>query len=197
MKKTRTTAERRPIRELQLMITLRDSEPPIWRRLHVGSDTTLHRLHMNIQMLMEWYDYHLYQFEIRGKRYGFPHEEEDGIDSTRTSLADLGLAKGDAFVYVYDFGDYWEHDILIEKLKLPSPNAWLPYLAGGERAGPPEDCGGIGGFEEFLQAFGDPGHPDHEEMAKWVGEDYDPARFDVRAHRHALVIGDDRRETYQ
>jgi len=190
MKNTPAHTKRHRIRELQLKITLRGSNPLIWRRLHVHSETTLHRLHLNIQMLMEWYDYHLYQFEIHGNQYEFPHEEADGIDSTRVSLGDLDLSKGDTFMYLYDFGDCWEHDILIERSRIPRPNTWLPYLATGERAGPPEDCGGIGGFEQFLQVLDAPRHPDHEEMVNWVGEDYDPARFDVRAHRHALVIAE-------
>jgi hypothetical protein len=185
---SQVSKKRVPIRELQLKITLRDSNPPIWRRVHVLTSTTLHQLHRNVQMLMEWYDYHLYEFQIRGIKYEYPHDEADGIDSTAITLGDLGFAKGERFLYVYDFGDYWEHEILVERRKMPHPQAWLPFLAAGERAGPPEDCGGIEGFQTMLQVLADPSHPDHDDTLTWVGEDYDPARFDVRAYRHALIM---------
>lgn len=182
------TKRRRAPAVLQLKITLAETDPVVWRRVLVHSDTTLHGLHRAIQFTMEWLDYHLYQFTVRGKHYEAPLPEAEEADSTRVTLGDLGLEKGESFTYVYDFGDEWVHEIVVEARRRPSRDEWLPWLLGGERAGPPEDCGGVGGFADLLEALGDPGHSEHEESRRWVGDDYDPAAFPVRAVRHSLLL---------
>jgi len=149
---------------------------------------TLHGLHRAIQLMMGWFDYHLYQFTIDGVRYEQPMEEAEGLDSTGVSLASLKLKKGQRFSYTYDFGDDWSHEITVEGRKHVSEGAWLPWVVSGERAGPPEDCGGVHGYEEFLAALADPEHPEHEQYRTWVGEDYHPELFDVRAVRNAVIL---------
>lgn len=173
---------------LQLRITLAETNPPVWRRVLVHSDTTLHGLHRLIQFMFEWLDYHLYEFTIRGERYEAPLPEAEGADSTRVTLGDLAMRKGEQFTYLYDLGDHWVHQIVVEERRRPSPHAWLPWLVDGERAGPPEDCGGVDRFAEFLEALVDPDDPEHEEWRAWVGEDYDPDAFFVRTVRHALLL---------
>lgn len=177
---------------LCLRVRLREIEPPIWRLLLVERTTTLHELHRMIQLLFEWYDYHLYQFTVRGQRFEAPDPEAEGLNSTRARLSDFGLKAGDSFEYVYDFGDDWIHDILVEKGRRADPG-WLPWLLDGQRAGPPEDCGGVWGYEELITALNTPldeVDPDEEVLSlrQWVGPDYDPERFDVRAARHALLL---------
>lgn len=173
---------------LWLKITLEESQPLVWRRVLVRSDITLHSLHRIIQVLMGWYDYHLYEFFVRGRRYEAPHEDADGLDAKGVTLGSLALKKGEQFSYIYDFGDHWSHEILLEKREPAQPHHWLPWVEGGERAAPPEDCGGIGGFQQFLEAIVDPDHPEHDEWVQWSGEDYDPARFDRRATTNFLRL---------
>jgi hypothetical protein len=173
---------------LALRITLEGIEPPIWRYVLLDARTTLHGLHQVIQCLFEWYDYHMYGFSVGGKSYEAPDEEAEGEDSTRTTLRGLGLKRGDEFTYVYDRGDDWMHRIVVEQ-EVPSvEEEWLPSVSEGARAGPPEDCGGPGGFERLLEALANPADEEHESMLDWVGPEYDPERFDIRATNHALVL---------
>ncbi len=166
----------------QLKITLKGSKPPIWRRIQVNSDITLHKLHKIIQIVMGWYGGHLHQFIIRGKYYGIPDPEIDFYDvkdERRVKLNRLVSKEGEKFIYEYDFGDDWEHVILLEKILPPEPEKHYPICIKGKRACPPEDCGGIWGYEEFLKAIKDPNHPEHEEMLEWIGGDFDPEEFDL------------------
>jgi len=175
---------------LFLRISLKESVPQVWRRVLVHSDTTLQGLHRVIQILMEWQDYHLYEFVIRGERYEEQHDEAEGLDPAPVTLGSLRLEKGERFEYTYDFGDGWEHEIVVERRKRARREFWLPWVEAGERAGPPEDCGGILGFEEFLEALADPEHPEHERYRDWVGADYDPVRFDRRNATHFLRLAE-------
>ena len=95
------------IEAVQLRVTLLEIEPPIWRSILVRADTTLHELHRVIQMLFQWYDYHLYRFDIGERGFEAPDEEAEGEDSTRAKLGQLGFRAGDTFEYTYDFGDDW------------------------------------------------------------------------------------------
>lgn len=177
-------------RLLQLRITLADIEPPIWRLVRVPDAYTLHQLHRVIQLVFGWLDYHLYQFEVGGRRYEEPLEEAEHEDSTAVRMSDLALARGARFTYIYDFGDYWVHEIQVEGIHIATPTdeqPELPVLLGGERAGPPEDCGGPHGYPELLQALADADHPEHGEYRLWAG-DYDPERFDVRTARNNLTL---------
>jgi hypothetical protein len=168
-------------RLLQLRIALARIEPPIWRRVRVPDAYTLHQLHRVIQMAFGWLDYHLYGFKIRDRRFEPPYEDAQDEDSTAVRLRDLRLGNEARLIYTYDFGDNWVHEIDVEGVSIATPtdgNRTLPELVAGERAGPPEDCGGPHGYSEMLQAVADPHHPEREPYRIYA-RDYDPERFDV------------------
>lgn len=170
----------------QLKVTLKGSKPPIWRRVLVESSTTLDQLHEVIQAAFGWWNYHLYEFEVGRTRYGIP--DPDGFDfgpparDARKTRLDQVAGTGAAFTYTYDFGDNWEHKIVVEKVLDVSPVASLPACIDGRRAGPPEDCGGVWGYEELIAILADPSHPEHATRAEWAsawgGAELDPDAFD-------------------
>lgn len=172
----------------QIKVTLRGSKPPIWRRLLVSSDITLRKLHQIIQAAVGWWDYHLHQFIIGGQYYGEPHPDYDGWvdmrDERRIKLKQI--PPGEKFIYEYDFGDGWEHEVLVEKALLSEPGQAYPVCIKGKRACPPEDVGGIWGYADFLEAIGDPTHEEHEEYLEWVGGEFDPEAFDLEEINEAL-----------
>jgi hypothetical protein len=166
----------------QLRLTVRGIKPPIWRRILVRSDVTLARLHLLIQVLMGWYDYHLYQFRIANEAHG-PERDDDeeyGIrKSVRISIAtafSLGL---DTIVYEYDFGDGWEVLIKLEKVLPQNTQGVQALCVEGARHGPMEDSGGPAGYVEKLAIRGDPSHEEHEEIRQWMGPGFDPEQFDM------------------
>lgn len=169
----------------QLKVMLRRVRPPVWRRVLVGSTATLDELHQVVQAAFGWWNYHLYEFEIGRRRYGVPDPEWDlgppPRPARRTLLHNVAKA-GDTFVYTYDFGDGWEHEIAVEKVLPGSPDLDLPACIDGRRACPPEDCGGPSGYEELLHILRDPAHPEHEERVLWAeewgGGAFDPEAFD-------------------
>jgi hypothetical protein len=145
---------------LQLKLRLLDVDPVIWRRVLVDDTSSLHELHRMIQILMGWWDYHLYQFEVDGLPYHGPGDEPEfidedfGEDPSLVTLRSLALRKGDVIDYEYDFGDAWRMEIVVERRRQTRGQSWiLPWLLDGERAGPPEDCGGVGGFGRILDAL--------------------------------------------
>jgi pRiA4b ORF-3-like protein len=171
----------------QLKITLKDIQPPIWRRVQV-TDCSLARLHDVIQICMGWDGYHMHAFEAGGEEYGEP--DPDGMmehqDSRRVKLSQLVAQGIKKLTYTYDFGDNWEHVIQIEKTPPPEPGAHYPRCIEGKRACPPEDCGGPWGYAEFLEAVKNPEHPEHEERLEWVGDEFDPEAFDPQAVNEQL-----------
>ena len=175
-------------RLFQLRISLKEIEPEIWRRIQV-KDCSLDRLHLHIQLAMGWENYHLYQFKIDGVIHGDPEvlcqgyeDDPEVIDSHETKLSDVVPRAGKRcrFEYEYDFGDCWEHDILFEGCLRAEKGARYPVCLEGERACPPEDVGGTGGYAEYLQALGNPEHEQHEEYLEWRGP-FDPEKFDAEA----------------
>ena len=165
----------------QVKVTLKDIRPPIWRRILVTSDTALNKLHRILQVVMGWDDYHLHQFIINGTYYGI-HDPDlmfDLKDEEKMKLDMVVLQEQKEFIYEYDFGDSWYHNILIEKILLPDTKKHYPVCIKGKRACPPEDCGGVGGYYYFLEAIQDPEHPEHEEMLEWEGGSFDPEAFDI------------------
>jgi hypothetical protein len=170
-----------PGRVYQLKITLKDSKPPIWRRVEVADDITLARLHRIIQVAMGWTDSHLHMFSVGQTDYGVPYPGGEGElrDERRYKLSQLLTAPKQKLSYEYDFGDSWSHEVLLEQLREPEPGVAYPRCVTGKRACPPEDCGGVWGYAEFLEAIADPEHPEHEELLEWVGGEFDPAAFDV------------------
>ena len=168
----------------QFKMTLKESHPAIWRRIQVP-DCTLGELHEVLQFVMGWEDCHLHQFIVRGKSYG-PLDPEDlhwsmeKADEEEISISQVAkTGRKVRFIYEYDFGDSWQHEILLEKILEPEPNIAYPRCIEGARACPPEDVGGISGYAEFLEAISDPNHEDHDDMVVWSGGRFDPDEFSV------------------
>lgn len=174
----------------QLHLSLQEIEPIIWRRLQVPEDVTLTRLHSIIQAVMGWTDSHLFEFERNGQVYTTPDpdflEERPDFPASRSRLATLLERPGQTMIYRYDFGDNWVLDVLLEEILEPSPGAAYPVCVGGSRAAPPEDCGGVPGYEELCAAMVDPTHPEREDLLAWCGGVYDPEHFDMDAVNRAL-----------
>jgi hypothetical protein len=165
-------------RVYQLKVALRGVSPSIWRRVQVWEDCTLDQLHRVLQVAMGWENYHLYEFRIGGAMYRDPHPENEPeiLNAKRTRIGNVLPGIGAEFEYLYDFGDCWQHDLVLEAILEPSQDALYPRCAGGERSCPPEDVGGIGGYEHYLQAMADASHEEHEDMMAWRGP-FDPETF--------------------
>lgn len=179
----------------QFKITLLESKPQIWRRIQVKK-STLDKLHERIQTAMGWTNSHLHQFEIDGDRYGDPElldcgeEAFDYIDSTVTKISEIVPENGKRFhfVYEYDFGDGWKHEVLFEGCLEAEKGGRYPLCVEGERNCPPEDVGGVGGYAEFLEAIADPKHEQHDDFVEWAGE-FDPEEFDAGETTKAMRRG--------
>ena len=174
----------------QLKITLKYIRPPIWRRIQIRRDITLAELHLILQAGMGWTNSHLHQFRVGKTYYGDPDIDEFGDmnlkDERKLRLSKLLSKPKQKIVYEYDFGDGWEHEILLEKIVPAEPGIQYPRCLGGARACPPEDCGGVGGYAEFLAAIRDPNHEEHDEYLDWIGGEFDPEEFDVEDFDNAL-----------
>ncbi len=146
----------------------------------ISSTTDLAELHEIIQVAMGWTDSHMHQFIANGVFYGTPEPEFD-FDVTPEYDVRIGAIlkqEKDWLIYEYDFGDSWEHKIVLEKILPFNPKEQLPKCVTGRRGCPPEDVGGIWGYQEFLEAYNDTSHPEHEEMKEWAGEYFHPELFD-------------------
>ena len=169
----------------QLKVTLLGTAPPIWRRLSVPAELTLAQLHDVLQAAMGWENSHMHEFLIGQRRYGTPDPDDrlmgmEPVANERSVRLSTVLGRTGAKArYTYDFGDGWEHSIVLEKRLASDPNLVYPTCTDGRRACPPEDCGGVGGFYALLDAISDPHHKQHEEMREWVGEVYDPEAFSI------------------
>ena len=179
------------VRQLTVRVDLDDAEPPIWRRLVLAGDLTLDRLHEVLQAAMGWTDSHLHQFTmgpfVRDYRmqpfvtdYG-ESEGDEGILEREVRLDEVVAEPGQRLFYEYDFGDGWDHTLLVESVAPHEADAPTARCVGGERACPPEDVGGMGGYQQVLDALGRPGPHDDwlEEKLAWLPAGFDPARFDV------------------
>jgi hypothetical protein len=162
---------------LSLKVTLRGLKPPVWRRLLVPGTMTLGELHKAIQAAMGWEDCHLHAFDIDGEQFGDRGTVDDVADENRLNLNSLARSGVVRFAYTYDFGDNWEHAITIEKSAPAVEAKAYPVCIAGKRNCPPEDCGGVWGYQELLAILADPGHPEHAEYAEQVDDDFDPDDF--------------------
>lgn len=165
-----------------LRIELIDSDPLIWREVEVPTSITLKVLHDIVQVTMGWLDYHLWEFVIATQRYGLPVEddwcERPRKAASRTRLRDV-LAPGPTEIeYTYDFGDNWQHRLVIGNVRRGDAGGAYPRFVDGQHAGPPEDCGGISGFYEMLEVLRDPAHADHAEISGWL-DGFDPNALEV------------------
>ena len=174
----------------QLKVTLMDSKPPIWRRILVSADVKLDVLQLILQETMGWMNEHLHQFIAHGTSYG-PRLEDFGgeleyEDEAQYRLSQLLTQEKDSLKYEYDFGDSWEHKITLEKI-LPHDNAMqLPSCVKGKRNGPPEDCGGVYGYDSLVEIMNNPRHPEYQDMLDWLGGEFDPEYFDLAEINQAL-----------
>jgi hypothetical protein len=173
----------RPAEIYQIKVTLRHIRPPIWRRIEVGSEIKLDKLHRILQEAMGWTDSHLHQFIVGDSFYGQPDPDFDYDldmdDETKVKLNQIVSGEKFKFIYEYDFGDGWEHELLIEKIGPPEDGVDYPRCLTGKRACPPEDVGGVWGYETFLEAMADPTHPEHEVYTEWIGDEFDAEAFDL------------------
>lgn len=170
-------------------IELRHSDPLIWRMVEVPTSITLKVLHDVIQAAMGWFDDHLWEFTIGKQGYGLPMDEDWGtaprMEASKVRLREVLKPRKTVIDYLYDFGDSWEHRLTVTDVRTGSSEASYPCYVGGERNAPPEDCGGISGFYEMLQAIAHPRHPGHAETKEWAG-DYDPGFVDELLIKIAL-----------
>jgi len=166
------------------------SKPPVWRCVLVPADIRLDRFHEVIQVAMGWEDYHMHVFTHGSAEYGLPDPELGHLDERRTTLTELVTQPGDRIRYAYDFGDGWEHDIVAEEVLAAEPDASYPSCLTGKGACPPEDCGGVWGYEHLRDVLADSAHEEHADMLDWMGLDsaaeFDPSRFDAEAVNEAF-----------
>jgi hypothetical protein len=177
----RKKSEPAPI--FQVKVGLRGAKPPIWRRLELPADTSLARLHIMIQVAFGWHGGHLHVFETDYGDFGIPDAELGHSSEAPVTLEQVAPAVGSKIRYTYDFGDGWEHDIVVEKILERDSRVSYPRCTGGRRAAPPDDCGGIWGYAELIEIIGDPAHPEHNDRLEWLGlesaAEFDPGRFDA------------------
>jgi len=174
-----------PINAVQIRVSLDEIKPAIWRRLILPSGWTLDKLHLVIQAAFNWWNCHLHEFQIGGLRYGdaaFLMEDASKGDpqvfeSRGVRLRDF--QRGSRFTYLYDFGDDWSHTIEIEQFLALDPAPKQGTCIDGAGARPPEDVGGVNGYEQFLKIIRDETDPRHDEMRSWAGGDFDPDWFDL------------------
>lgn len=181
--------ESRAVQIYQIKITLKGLKPVIWRRVHVRSDITLGKLHDVIQIAMGWTDSHLHEFAIGGERYsqrGMFEEFGDSVaDEKRVRLGHVAALQS-RFVYEYDFGDDWVHEVKVEKILAFHAGMKTPHCVAGKYACPPEDCGGIWGYADMLQQLGGPPSEERAELIEWLGEEFDPQRFELQEVNETL-----------
>jgi hypothetical protein len=187
----------------QVKIGIRGAKPPIWRRLRLPADTTLANLHHVIQAAFGWEDCHLHHFlDDEGRRYtpaDYESWDDAPADEAATRLRDVVRQVGDKIRYEYDFGDSWEHEIVVEDVL--TEKSTVAVCLAGRRAGPVEDSGGVYGYAYLCEAIDDPGHPEHADRQNWLRDivglrHFDPAAFDkdsINAALSAVPVGAGRR----
>jgi hypothetical protein len=180
----------KPLKSIyQIKISLIGAKPPIWRTVLVPANLGLAAFHDVIQIAMGWTDSHLHQFIANKIFYGIP-DDEFGMeieDENKYKISHLLKKEKDTITYEYDFGDGWEHKVLLEKILPFDSKTALPLCIKGKRACPPEDCGGIWGYEELLETISDPKHSDHKDMLEWLGGEFDPEAFDLEEINNNLA----------
>jgi hypothetical protein len=175
----------------ELHIELRGIRPRIWRSVHVPLSYSLDELHEVVQIVFGWQNSHLHDFEVNGIRFGMVDVEDEifAVDECGAPLGAIATL-GSTFLYRYDFGDGWEHDIKVtgvveydRSAKASSPL----HCTGGARACPPEDCGGSHGYARMLEILADRNHEEYSDLKRWVGRGYDPEKFNLAAVNKKLA----------
>jgi hypothetical protein len=172
---------------LQMRVSLVGIVPVIWRRIQIPTTYSFWDLHVAIQDAMGWYDCHLHAFRVPDLRretlavIGIPDDEFEAgrrtLPGWKIPVEDYVHEVSPVAVYEYDFGDSWTHVVQLESRVLARKSVSYPVCLGGERKCPPEDCGGVGGYERLLEAIADPNHPEHDSLLEWVGGGFDPDDF--------------------
>jgi hypothetical protein len=185
------------LQRYRVRVDLDDAGPPIWRRLDLAGDLTLAELHEVLQTVMGWGDSHLHHFLAGPTRdhsvmpFLTDYDEEEGDEGTNerdVRLDQVLVEVGDRLFYEYDFGDGWEHTIRLEALEEYDASAPRARLLDGRRACPPEDCGGIGGYEGLLVVLADGAADAHQrELLEWLGP-YDPDAFSTEETDQLLQL---------
>jgi len=174
---------------VQFKITLLHIDPTIWRRIQISDSCSFWDLHVAIQDVMGWMDYHLHEFQVKGSKtkqkefIGIPNEDDYDVHYILPGWENkvMGYLKNNKeFLYTYDYGDNWRHRIKFEGIHDKQPNQQYPICLGGQRACPPEDVGGIPGYYDFIEAIQDPENENHKSMLDWVGGSYNPNEFDAK-----------------
>jgi hypothetical protein len=181
--------EKKDLKIYQLKITLSGSEPAIWRRFAVDSEINLSELHYVIQIVMGWDNSHLHQYRQKNVIYGEPQPDlgwgfgskNKIVDENDYKLNQVLTKPKDKVIYEYDFGDSWEHELVLEKILEKDQEVKTPVCLEGAMACPPEDCGGIGGYYSMLEIIKNPEDPEYESMMEWLGNEFDPDKFDLKA----------------
>lgn len=186
----------------QFLVALAGTEPLVWRRIQVPEKYSFWDLHVAIQDVMGWQDYHLHEFHVvhpkreRLDRIGIPMAEFVGdvpcLAGWDVKVSKYFGATEQPALYTYDFGDNWRHTVMYEGLSTMDPALTYPRCVGGAGSCPPEDCGGVHGFTNFLNAINDPDHPEHEEMHQW-----NAGRFTTGAFDPAAVVFDDPKKRWK
>jgi len=174
----------------QFKITLKGIRPPIWRRFQVPGDYTFWDLHVAVQDVMGWWDSHLHSFQAKNPKTG--HEEEIGLPEDDPLFDDHIILPGwerkishyfspenRKALYLYDFGDGWHHDLVLEKIVTAEEGLVYPRCVDGKRACPPEDCGGVWGYANLLEVLSDPKNKEYKDTVEWLGQTFDPEHFDA------------------
>ncbi len=173
------------------------TKPPVWRRVQRRADTRLDQLHEILQAALGWENYHLHAFSFVDEEFG-PRDPELGLDFSEERRVTLGELTdlGARFRYTYDYGDHWEHEILVEDLLDPDPDpeTRYPILVAGKGACPPEDCGGTWGYADLKEILADPGHDEHQERLEWLGlenaSEFDPNAVTLEQLEEELALND-------
>jgi len=174
-----------------LRVSLDGSSPEIWRRFQMADNMTLRDLHSALQIVMGWEDCHLHEFEMKGRRYAAPAPDDslcecEDNDERETSLRDVLRRKGQKIKYTYDFGDGWEHTILVEATGSPEEGVHYPVCLGGERACPPEDSGSLWGYYSKLKVPENPNDENYGGIKERMRSDFDPDAFSIDKVNEAL-----------
>ena len=171
-------------------VSLREIDPAVWRRIELSSQTTLKQFHRVLQICMGWENQHLHEYIAEGQRYGMPdpdyNDPGEVLRETGVRLATVLPEVGAQVLYLYDFGDYWQHDIRLEAVSPPMAGIAYPRLLDGARSCPPEDCGGTRGYADLLEILLDPTHEEFEQMRAWAGPRFNAEVFSAAAVNQRL-----------
>ena len=176
---------------IRFKITLKGIRPPIWRRIEIPANYSFWDFHVAIQDAMGWTDSHLHAFSVRNLRGGIDQigiPDDDSFEGDpmflpgwKFQVSDYLFRPGTRAKYAYDFGDGWEHDLIVEAIGPREKGVTYPRCTAGKRRCPPEDCGGIYGYADLLEIIANPEHEEHASMMEWVGGPFNPNEFDPSA----------------